>query len=340
MDRTATSKVRHLTLDNPIVNPRLARLLPPAVACRCRALPVAEENGRITVAMADPDDAVARELVATALGVPSRVVRCDPAAIDALLPEVWPEILHCAPRVLACAHTCPDANKVLTFAEDFGGLLNAHVSVFRPLLDQIPNCGALAQAVQRSDYDLVILGEPDQPFGQRLIKGPFLLKAITRINCSLLLARQPRWPLKRILLVVRGEEIDNVAVDWVVRIARPSGAAVTVLAVVPPVPAMFGGFERMQQGLDALLTTDTALGRQMRQMARWLVEWELEGTLRLRQGAPDEQIRREMIEGDYDLIAVAARRHSRLKRWLLSERVRSLLRWGNWPLLIAKPITV
>jgi nucleotide-binding universal stress UspA family protein len=339
MEETAKSQTQHLMLDNLSVKPTVARRLSPAVACRCHALPVAEENGLITVAMANPDDAAAREMVKTALGLPSRVVRCDAVAIDTLMAEIWPEILRCSPRVLVCAHACPNADGVLTFAENLGCLLNAHVTAFEPLVDNDADCRALSRLAERSGYDLVILGQPDQPLGQRLISGPLYHKAIARINCSLLLACEPRWPLRRFLLVVRGEEIDNVAVDWVVRLARPSNAAVTVLAVVPPVPGMYGGFACMQQGLDALLTTDTTLGRQIRRMAQWLVEWELEGTLRLRQGTPDEQIRRETRGGDYDLVVIAARPHSRARRWLLGERVKSLLRCINQPLLIAKPIT-
>jgi len=151
-------------------------------------------------------------------------------------------------------------------------------------------------------------------------------------------ARRPRWPLRRLLLVVRGEEIDDAAVDWAVRLARPSGAAVTALAVVPPAPAMYDRWARMRGGLDVLLTTDTALGREMRRVARWLVDWEVEGTLRLRQGAPDQQIRYQVAQGDYDLIVVAARPNGR-RRWLLGERVLSLLRWADRPVLVAKPTT-
>jgi hypothetical protein len=82
---------QHLTLDNLAIIPRLVRRLPPALAFRFHALPLAEGNGYIMVAMADPDDAVARAAVAAALGTRLYVVRADPAAIDGLLSEVWPK---------------------------------------------------------------------------------------------------------------------------------------------------------------------------------------------------------------------------------------------------------
>jgi nucleotide-binding universal stress UspA family protein len=126
-------------------------------------------------------------------------------------------------------------------------------------------------------------------------------------------------------------------VDWIVRLARLSGATVTVLAVVPPVPAMYGRHLCAQQGVDALLTTNTTLGRQMRWVAQWLVDWEVEATLLLRQGMPDQEIRREVAQGDYDLIAVADQPREWWRRCLARDWMASLLSWADQPVLIAKP---
>ena len=82
---------RHLTLDSPAIIPRLVRRLPPALAFRFHALPLAEGKGYITVAMADPDDAEARAALAAALGMRLYVVKADPMVIDGLLSEVWPK---------------------------------------------------------------------------------------------------------------------------------------------------------------------------------------------------------------------------------------------------------
>jgi nucleotide-binding universal stress UspA family protein len=154
----------------------------------------------------------------------------------------------------------------------------------------------------------------------------------------MLVAQQPRWPLARVLLVICGECADGAAVDWALRLAQPAAAAVTVLAVVPPVPAMYSGLSRLEQSLAALLTTDTALGRQMRQVARRLAECRVDGTLRLRQGAPDDQIYRELVEGDHDLIVMAARPCHWWLRRLQGDPICSLLSRIDRPLLLAEPM--
>jgi len=129
-----------------------------------------------------------------------------------------------------------------------------------------------------------------------------------------------------------------VAVDWVVRLARPSGASVTILAIVPPVPAMYQGMARMRPGLAELLAGDSALGHQMRGAGRRLADWEINSTLRLYQGPPDWVIHRELAEGDYDLVAGTAKQHHYWLRWLLGELVALILREAAQPVLIAKSI--
>jgi nucleotide-binding universal stress UspA family protein len=330
-------RARHLTLDGLTVNRRLARRLAPVVACRYHALPVAEANGHITVAMANPDDPAAREAVASALGAPSYLVKGSSAVIDALLAELWPGVLQRSPRLLVCAHANPVADEVSHYALALGDLLDARVGHFCPKAE-LPNlCEALVREVERSEYDLVAWGEPEQSLGRQLLSGPAYCQALERVPTSLLIVRRPRLPLRRLLLIVRGQEIDNLALNWTVQLAQPSGANVAVLVVVPPVPVMYEHCKRMQLSLDALLTTDTPLGQQMRRVARCLVDWEIEGRLRLRQGDPEMQIRSEIVEGDYDLITIATQSRDRWERWLVRDQIISLLRWADRPVLVARP---
>jgi nucleotide-binding universal stress UspA family protein len=330
-------KAQHLTLDGLTVNLKLARRLAPVVACRYHALPVAEANGQITVAMADPDDPVAREAVVSALGAPSFVVRGNPATIDALLAELWPGVLQRSPRLLVCTYASPVADQVSAFALALGDLLDARVGYFYPETGTKDLCDALVRNVERFGYDLVAWGEPQQSLGRQLLSGPAYCQAVERIPTSFLMVRRPRLPLRRLLLIVRGKDVDSLAVDWAVRLAQPSGAAVTVLVVMPSVPAMYDGCAGMKVGLDGLLKTDTALGRQLRRVARCLVDWDVEGRLRLRQGVPDFQIQCEIEEENYDLIALATESHDRWRRWMMGDPVRSLLRWADRPVLVAKP---
>jgi nucleotide-binding universal stress UspA family protein len=322
---------RSLILDHLDLDPVVARRLSPAVASRHHALPVAAKDHRVTVVMADPTDATALEAVAKELGVEPYVVQGDPTSIDRLLAQLWCEEGETSSHVLAYAPTDPRLSEIKPYVEYVGHLLNAS-------LEYVPGEATLDTLVEktRDGYELVIIGKPDESFRQRLFSGPADRKMVNRLPVSLLIARRPRQPLRRLLLVIQGNPSDGEATDWTLRLAGPSGAYVTALAVVPPVPAMYHGLARMEGGLAELLSTDTRLGRQMRQVARRLVDGGIEGTLRLRQGSPDCEIRRELVERRFDLLVIAAGSQDRARRWFLGDLAISLAHAVDKPILIAK----
>jgi len=86
--------LHYLELNRLEPNLQLARLLPPDLALRYHALPVAKDGERITVAMADPNDVKAREAVLTTLGKSTCIVQADVNAIDGLLEDLWHENIN------------------------------------------------------------------------------------------------------------------------------------------------------------------------------------------------------------------------------------------------------
>ncbi len=329
---------QHLTLDKLVVNRRLARRLPPGLAFRYHALPVAKDNGDITVAMADPDNRTAREAIATALGTEPYVVQGDSTAIDKLLAEVWPQETKDTLRLLVYHQASPIAGEVQSYAQYLSDLLGGQLNYLQTETKKEASLDDLVQA--SCDHALVIFGEPDQSLIRRLLSGPMGCQAAERVPTSVLIARRPRWPLRKILFVTRGQGLDDMAVDWMVRLAQPSRAAVTVLAVVPAMSAMCQrATTHMPHGVADWLTTDTPLGRQLRRIARRLVNWEIEGKLRFRQGTPDWQIESEVAEENYDLIVIATDPDDWWLRRLLGELVSPLLHWIDRPVLIAKSTT-
>ncbi len=69
-----------------------------------------------------------------------------------------------------------------------------------------------------------------------------------------------------------------------------------------------------------------------------LAQWQIEGTLRFRQGEPEWQIRWEVMDRNYDLIVIGAEPYGRWPRLLMAELVAPMLGWLNRPLLIARPV--
>lgn len=328
---TDSAADRWLILDHLNLDPAVARRLSPTVASRHHALPVAAKDRRVTVAMADPTDAVALEAVAGELGGDPYVVQGDRRSIDRLLAQLWSEEGHASARILVSAPSGSHDNEVNSYAEYVGTLLNAspHCLAGEPALERLVD-------EARHDCELVIIGKRNESLSKCLFSRSGDRPAIGRLPVSLLIVQTPKQPIRNVLLVIQGDASDYEATNWTLRLAVRSGASVTALAVVPPVPAMYQGLARMERGLAELLKTDTVLGRQMRRVAQRLVDGQIEGTLRLRQGSPAWEIRREVMEGHFDLLVIAAGPQDRARRWALGDLVVSLTRLVDRPILVAK----
>jgi len=259
------------------------------------------------------------------------------ADIDELLAQIWPDVSRPAVRLLVCHQTRPISKKLDAYTQYLSELLKATPSYHAP---ETGHGNAIKELAENTgcNQDLIIFEEPDESFLKRMLLGPAGCRVTEQLPTSVLVARQPRYPLRKILFITRGQAgVDEIAVDWLVRLAQPAQAAVTVLAVVPALPVVCQqALAYMPDGLTDWLTTDTPLGSQLRQMSRHLNHWEINGKLRFRQGPPERQIQREIAHEPYDLVILAADPHDWWARRLLGELVDPLLHWIDRPVLVAR----
>lgn len=329
MDEKKNSSHRHLAVTELQPDPKVASRLSRKVAVRYHALPIAEESNSLTVAMADPQDESAREALRAELHVDPFIVQGDQVAIDSLIDKIW------------TTQSCIDENRRLmvlideamcsgqvteatlqahwrTYFESLACMLHARLTYYPGQIPQITagelNC--------QHQFDILVMQEPD-----------FNLMKKTKI--SQLIVGSSRWPIKRILFVIEGNQGDDCAAEWVLEFARLNHASVTVLTIVPPLPAMYFGLKSMNQGLPEILKADTPLGRQLRKISHQLQEYDIDGNLRLREGAASIQLKLELIEQDYDLIISSADGRGKWKNWLKREILAPLLQWDECPVLLA-----
>ncbi|HZD56756.1 MAG TPA: universal stress protein [Anaerolineales bacterium] len=315
------------------IQPALAQRLAAAIARFYHAVPISEEAGRITVAMVNPDDQTAVAAVKKALGCEPYVVRGDQTRIDAAIDQIWPYEIGQAqpPSILLQAddHEFHRKNgnqrqresEVYEFAQKLTALLSAKLTLHTA--GAKARSDAFDNSVNQEHYDLVV-------------GSTFTRSDLRRIPTSIFVVQQPSWPLKRILLLINGETVGDAALSWVVLLAKRTGAGITALAIVPPVPAMFQGFSRMQQGLPELLSANTGLGKQTRKIAKRLFDEEIDGTNKLRYGSPESQYVAEIAEGRYDTAVIAGESKPQRKRWPPGDLIVPLLQRSQTPVLIAK----
>jgi nucleotide-binding universal stress UspA family protein len=142
-----------------------------------------------------------------------------------------------------------------------------------------------------------------------------------------------RRPLRRILLLVRGEATDEATVEWGLHLAQTNNSEVTLLVVLP---APLSDSGRHTCALSDLLAGHSLPGKYVRRVLRRLVDAGVNATLKLNQGSPERQVRQEVKQEVYDLIIISAEPSGRLLEKRLEPLITPLLMWTERPLLIAR----
>lgn len=187
-----------------------------------------------------------------------------------------------------------------------------------------------------SDRDLLILGESALSWRDRLFGSAAVRQAGGFLDCSVLLAREPRWPLRRLLVILRGQPEDETAVTWALRLAKAAGASLSLLPVIPDQPGYYSQGDQVQPPLALLLMANSLTGRCLRRQLGRVRETAVTAEIVSHNGPPAEQIAREIRTNDPDLILIGAESCGRFLRLWLGEIVTPLLRRADRPVLIAR----
>ena len=185
--------------------------------------------------------------------------------------------------------------------------------------------------------DLVVFGEPDRTLVKRLLVRYDKPRFVHTLATSLLVAREPRHPIQKILLLIRAEESDETAVMWASRLAQNNDIQVTCLPIIPAQPGLYRYDAPVAPKPNVLLAEGTQTGYYINKYLRHLDQENIGYSLSLQPGDPHTQIKQAVAEEEYDLVIIAAEPHGRLQRLLLGELVSPLLHWLDRPILIAKP---
>jgi nucleotide-binding universal stress UspA family protein len=178
--------------------------------------------------------------------------------------------------------------------------------------------GEILAEIEGGGHDLVILRPNEAPGLRRHFLGSVTTRVVRQAPCSVLVAKQARSRLKRILICSGGAEVAEVVIEAGARLAQAVEARATLLHVATPVPSMYTGLGEIDESLAQLLQTDTPIARNLRRGAEILDRHQVPAELKLRYGVVAEEIIRESVEGDYDLVLVGAKKGLvRVKRLML-----------------------
>ena len=191
-----------------------------------------------------------------------------------------------------------------------------------------------------NDYDLVIVGAR-----LKRMTGPFwqsqrTYEVIKSIEPPVLVAIGESGSLSNFLVCTGGKNYIDDAVRLTGNFAAAVRAKVTLLHVMAEPPAIYAELAVKEKDVDALLNSDSELGRNLKAEKQSLEKRGVPATVRIRHGLVIEQVFDELREGRYDLIVSgSSRARGPLRHYIMGDLTRSILNRASCPVLVARSTT-
>ncbi len=199
-----------------------------------------------------------------------------------------------------------------------------------------PIQGILAET-KSTKYDLVLIGARQVARSGPRWRSERMYEIIKAIEPPVLVALGECQRLSRFLVCTGGKKYIDAAVRLTAELAAALHAEVTLLHIMPEPPAIYEDLAERERDVDALLGSNSELGRNLTAQKKALEKMGVKVQVRVRQGSVLEQIFREVFDGDYDLVVTgSSRARGPLRHYIMGDITRSILNRAECPVLVAR----
>lgn len=286
-----------LELSQVTLNRELVQRLPRQIAYFHLALPIAQDEDYITVAMAQPDHRTVVQMLGTVLGMRITPVRADGDAIQQALDQVWQaEVEKEASTVMFWSDTPEQLTTARQYAEQIAPVLGLTV-----LPEALPPdaLGQLLQNSQTARPALLVVSVQN---------SETLSELLNSATVSLLLLRGATPPPRQILHILRGHTSDRRVLDLLIPIAHTYESKVTLLTAAPPTVTDYRQGNPLANNLADVLSGQHQHGIQLKEFGQILTGLNVEGRIKIMQGTLEEVMVSELADNNtYQLVAIAAK---------------------------------
>lgn len=265
-------------------DPDLARRVPYDLAMYYLALPLAQENGSVSVAMAHPENEAARATLHDLLRAKIVPLRGQSDTIRTAIKQVHQAKSPVSARILTWSANPDLAPVVRQTAVMVGNCLPTIVPVFDA--GQVTLATVLSAAGAARPALTIIAPPPDQP-----------VETLLRVaSAPLVLIRGPFRSPRQVLVVVRGFASDDLLLELAAPVLRKVATRVVLLPL----------YDESAPALDQFLCADGPARQHLDGLLQRLDKEHIDAALRVRSGDPVSQVVTELRQGDYDLLVIAA----------------------------------
>lgn len=187
-----------------------------------------------------------------------------------------------------------------------------------------------------SSFDLVVIGAT-----RKEARGLFWLsskayKIVKEVEPPVLIVAGRSVAIKNVLICSGGKSYIDDAVQLTGLIARGIGAPITLLHVIPELPAIYARLPKMHESTDWLLRSTTELGINLRREKETLESLGVTTEVKLRRGPVLEEILSEIREGAYDLVVTGSALSRGLRTYVLGDVSREIVNRASCAVLVVR----
>jgi nucleotide-binding universal stress UspA family protein len=201
---------------------------------------------------------------------------------------------------------------------------------------------AILEYAQRHDIDLIVMGTHGRRGAVRLLLGSIAEEVLRHSACPVLTLREDgrdpasasHVPPREILVPFDFSPPSRLALAAAAALARQCGARLRLLHVVDEAPAVTAG--TLAEVAAARDQRMLRLRLRLADVLAYLAK-DVSGEIELRVGVPGEEILRAGEEQRVDLIVMATRGLTGVKRLLFGSTAEQVMRLATAPLLVVKP---
>jgi nucleotide-binding universal stress UspA family protein len=195
----------------------------------------------------------------------------------------------------------------------------------------------IIRRTQETPYDLVVIGAELKGAEGFFLPSAKAYSITESIAPPVLVVPVARAALQRILICTGGGTYIANAVNFTSQLAKDLSAEVTLLTVTSQPAAMHGTIFRRQQNVDALLSSDSALARNLRSQKQIIQRIGVPVVVRVRHGIVIDEILAEIEEHDYDLVVAGSwPAHDTWRSYVIGNITRQIVNLTDRPVLVVR----
>jgi len=170
--------------------------------------------------------------------------------------------------------------------------------------DSIEN---LMARTAQSDSDALFVFSPlGRSRLRRMAQGRSFRQIMVQVDAPLLYVPIVKLPLKKVLICLGGLKYVVTVEHLGLKIAKMTGAAVTLLMVVPPVDLDYPEARIIRESWQTLAETNTLPGKSLREGLTSAASLGVAASVKMRNGIIVEEILDEIKNGGYDLVCMGS----------------------------------